>query len=492
MTVRTHNSTSRRHRPDVGRRGPALSLRASVPACVRAFRAFSLAEMMISLAILAMGLLVIGAALPIGVRYTRESINMATGEAAAAYGLDLMEQSLCIPDKVLDTTGDLIREAALFVPRQSDPPDPAFPDYVHGQFIPNYEPLIKVHALFARIVDATPGSAGLQDNLGYGVTVEGAVRAWLGGDDPKECDNLQDGPWMRWPLPAVAMAYPPITPNTVWVNGGPAAGRTEYVPADFLPPRNSYTGWQFTTEARKIYDRRVAWTGFYRRVMYADTSGATGQAGDPYVYELISVAVRRPSSNSRFPLQDPADGGAFGTSALGLTGLAGVDTATPVPWLVSLTALAAPPLGVNTTTGMPLFGAGGPPATVFFNCAPSRSPLFPVGAIFIPARNDLTPSGLATGSVRVGLSPPSPNALPIYEVVERPNNTTLVVKYNGFYPVAVVGGNYTVIPGSNADMWPVWVIPPAYEEGTTAAPVIPDRNSILAVARRTVRLRGIP
>ena len=82
--------------------------------------AFSLAEMMIALAILAMGLLVIGAALPIGIRYTRTSVNIATGEAAAEYALDLIEQSVCIPRRIWDPNvgaGNQNGETGIFVPR---------------------------------------------------------------------------------------------------------------------------------------------------------------------------------------------------------------------------------------------------------------------------------------------------------------------------------------------------------------------------------------
>jgi hypothetical protein len=87
--------------------------------------------------------------------------------------------------------------------------------------------------------------------------------------------------------------------------------------------------------------------------------------------------------------------------------------------------------------------------------------------------------------------------LPIYEVIERPDATTVVTKFNGYYPMK---GDTTNLPGIfNAPVapieWPVWVIPPAYEELDSSSPrqpVFPNRSTIVAVARRYVRLREIP
>lgn len=88
--------------------------------------------------------------------------------------------------------------------------------------------------------------------------------------------------------------------------------------------------------------------------------------------------------------------------------------------------------------------------------------------------------------MRVGFGPPAPTTLPIYEVVDRPDATTVVVKFNGFYPRK---GADTPAPGE----WPVWVIPPAFEEvDGNNRPVFGKRSPILAVARRYIRLREIP
>jgi prepilin-type N-terminal cleavage/methylation domain-containing protein len=443
-------------------------------------RGFSLAEMMIALAILAMGLLVIGAALPIGVRYTRDSVNMATGQAAAEYALDLIEQNVCLHGKILNASGSNLCEPGLFQPRQSNPADPTYPQ-APGEFIPDYEPVIKVRPLYTQVINATPGSNYYGQT--YDVRVEDVIRNCLNiGDNTKECDN-QSPPWMRWALPSVVLVYPPITRDTPYLPddffGGP------YQPRPVLSPGTSPAG----AETLKALDRRIAWCAFYRRVSYAAGS-------DPCLYEFIVVAVRLPSERHRFQVQDPsnagkADGTKHGARGAGMPGgLNNVDSAAPVPWLVSFTGqLPAPPGGFDGF-GFPLDAGGQPmtafPATLRFTCHPDREGLFPVGTVFIPARNDFEPDSTSVPpGGRVGFGPPAPTALAIYEVVERPNETTVVVKYNGFYPMQGTAGSY--FPVANASQWPVWVIPPAYEGAGPGG-----SSPVVAVARRYVRLREVP
>ena len=75
---------------------------------------------------------------------------------------------------------------------------------------------------------------------------------------------------------------------------------------------------------------------------------------------------------------------------------------------------------------------------------------------------------------------------PIYDVVERPDDTTVIVRNNGFYPW-VASGN-----PSHTQAWPVWVIPPAFvERDSTGQPVYERTSPILKVIRRTVTLREI-
>jgi prepilin-type N-terminal cleavage/methylation domain-containing protein len=444
-------------------------------------RGFSLAEMMIALAILGMGLLVIGAALPIGLRYTRESVNIATGQAAAEYGLDLVTQSVCLPTTIYDPNnpGTLYRAPGLFQPRA--PIGGATfngHSYQDGEFMPDYEPVIKTRPLYARSIDATPGSTayGAEEKGLSGALVENVARTWLlsgvsPDPDARECDNSSP-PWLRWALPSVAAAYPPVTPDAPFLETDYFAN--PYAPRPVLSPGTSPIG----AETRKVLDNLTSWTAFYRRVSYDDPNTPGVNEGDPTLYEFISVAVRRPSLRHRYPVQDLANGMFLG-----------FDTPVPVPWLVVFTGLPAPPASPSfDVNGFPNYGAGAAPATITFSCTPVVGGLLPVGSILIPARNDVGPPAVGPGTP-VNFGPAAPSTLPIYEVMQRPNDTTVIVKFNGYYPRGGVNG-----PTGTPDPleWPVWVIPPAYEEGTSTNPVFPDKSPILAVARRYVRLREVP
>jgi hypothetical protein len=461
--------------------------------------------MMIALAILAMGLLVIGAALPIGMRYTRASINMATGEAAAEYALDTIEQNVAIPRTICDSTGAVvIREPGLFVPRYlAHPPDP------NGTFAKDptdpkrdYEPVIKVRPLFTQNILA--GSNGLvlydpslSDQYRRAIIVEELSRAWLltwllPAVDSRECDpTFTSAPWswLHPALPSVASVYPPISPDAPFDAAYFLLSAQNKYLARFVSP----------SESRKAMDQRTVATSFYRRVSYAAGS-------DPFLYELITVVVRVPSAKHRFPVQAPTLMG--DQSVLGYAGWQ-YDCAFPMPWLVYFdvqSLLPSPPGGFDSTTGFPLPPNSAAPATLQFYCAAPQSSLFPVGAIFIPARNDGglgIPSGV---DPPVRFSPPpldlyhSPDILPIYEVVERvissslnfpPPPTLVVAKFNGYYPLQGSLGSYKTL--DNPATWPVWVIPPAFEElDGFGQPVFPDRSPIVAVARRYVRLREVP
>ncbi len=416
---------------------------------------------MIALAILGLGLLVIGAALPVGLRYTRESVNIATGQAAAEHALDLIAQNVCLPRTIL-TGGVPAREPGLFQPRDSA--------ISTAPFDPTYEPVIKVHPLFVRSINATPGSGtfGEERDPSLGASVEQAIYNFLPilsvVPDTKECDS---NAWMRAALPSVAQAYPAITPDVPFSQL--EFFNNKYAPRPVAGP--SANG----AESRKVLDSLISWTAFYRRVSYDDPNTPTVNESDPTLYEFIAVAARRPSLRHRFPVQNPADGSFWGA-----------DTPVPVPWLLTFTGLPTPAGGgFDPVTAFP-YMLGQNPATVIFNCDPSVSGLFPVGSIFIPARNDVHPStAMLTPVDYVSFGPPAPNTLPIYEVVQRPNDTTVVVKYNGYYPRQ--GTSIPTIPS----YWPVWVIPPAYEEGPSTNPVLPDRSPIVAVARRYIRLREI-
>jgi hypothetical protein len=239
----------------------------------------------------------------------------------------------------------------------------------------------------------------------------------------------------------------------------------------------------------KARERRVSWTAFYRRVGYGPNS-------DPKLYEFIVVVTRLPSERHRFPVERSAVAGGpvvmTGRSASS-SYASGQDTAMPIPWLVTFDdplpqPAASPPFDPNT--GMP---GGTDPATLQFKCTSGADGLFPVGTIFVPARNDDAanpPPGLR-GNAAVGFGPPAPTVLPIYEVTERPDATTVVTKFNGYYPMQGTSGSFG--PVQNARDWPVWVIPPAFERlDGPGNPVFSDRSPVVAVARRYIRLREVP
>ena len=146
----------------------------------------------------------------------------------------------------------------------------------------------------------------------------------------------------------------------------------------------------------------------------------------------------------------------------------------------------------DTTLGgdRTLFASFNDPPTLSFRCHPEVGALLPVGSVFIPAFNDARYANLATGSdTRLsGFVPNAPEALPIYEVVDRPDDETVIVENNAHYPW-VASGN----PG-DTQYWPVWVIPPAFierEPGPNGQPIYERTSPVLKVIRRVVTLREI-
>ena len=456
--------------------------------------AFSLAELMIALAVLGMGLLVIGASLPVGAQYTRDSANLAMGDACVDYAQDAIGQSLNLPHQILDG-GALDHEPGLFLPRNdvtgevvnADAAPIVYPIPADTNW---YEPVIKARPLPIQNVDLTPGSSTYEQQIPANSwahrVAEDMIRTWGNtvflmstfGSDPAEVDQSTGGwPWIRPSIACVSSVYPPITLDesfTVrdFMNSGPAA---KYQPA---PALNRFSG---NSEVEKVCERKIAWTAFYRRVSYAPGS-------DPSLYEIITVAVRKQSKDHRFPVQNPT--AQINTGALPYSGF---DSATPIPWLVCFTSLPTPSGGFDSD------GSGYPdpltvdPAELTFIVAIDKAPLFREGTVFFPARNDDNPSivGLRDRpEEQVGFSPPAPASLPYYEVtkvIENPSNgnAAVVVKFNGFYPRKGFMNATTPPPVS----WPVWVIPPAFDTlDGNLNPVFPDESPILAVRSRFVRL----
>ena len=468
--------------------------------------AFSLAEMMIALVILGFGLLVVGAALPVGYRYTQDTINKATGDAAAEYVLDVIEQNIRLCANPLDSTGNLRYRTDIFRPRDVEAPLPP----QRGAVLPDYEPLIKVRPLLPISVnpadfdeelepyDEDAPCRGIEEIIARWMLLQGITGA---GDEYVEYDRVPPAldNWTASSLPSVSAVYPPVTP------------RGAFAVSHFLPDLGGdpYAYYRVSdVERRKAADRQITWAAFYRRLSYAPGS-------DPNLYEVIAVIVRRPSASHRFrpPSPDVAPTPGSPASATASADRApDRDTLAPVPRLLVFhhSPGSGRPLptienlgGTSADILMPdmervLRSSFAAPPTLTFHCGPNDGRLLPPGSIFIPAVNDDRPNALQadpppptdTPVRRAGFVPHAPNALPIYEVIERSydegsDTYALTVKNNGFYP--------WVANGLDGGAWPVWVIPPAFSEvDSTGNPLYEGSSPILAWARRVIRFTEVP
>lgn len=501
--------------------------------------AFSLPELMIALAILGLGLLIIAAALPVGLTYTRASIDRSTGNAAADYALDTFEQRVRTSRRLfgwnhtIQVATNPGRLDNLFRPRvdHSDnahqlTDDDLFP------FVREYEPLIKVRPFVAKNYNTDVSNTPEQSE-----DVEEMIRKWVLAQsvltqyqDTHEVDLVQ-GPLPLGGLKLSLFDNPGLPVTTRFFPDITSAVRytVANVPTSWFSPLQITSG-----DRAKLRDRRYAWAIFYRRVAYdrPDMNPFSPTAGqysapdatrnDPLEYEVIAVITRRPSERHTYLRQDfaaqtpPAAFNQPRYMAPGTGGNTGEHRLAPVPWLVTFLAFdgyqGVGPInriGPNANS-LPIaqyFGtdrmadpAAAPPAKLVFKCSQQLDDLLPVGSIFIPATNDDVPGALnqfsynppAPTSVTLsglprraaGFVPHAPHSLPIYEVIERPDDTTVVVKNNGLYPWI-----RDPLPAGAAE-WPVWVIPPAAVlEGGVAAF---DRQSpVVSVQRRFVHLREI-
>ncbi|TWT41807.1 hypothetical protein RAS1_29300 [Phycisphaerae bacterium RAS1] len=479
-------------------------------------RAFSLVEMMIALVILGFGLLVIGAALPIGLTYTRESVDRGTGAAAAEHALDVIEQH--VRTVRYEYPAEPTRRDDLFRPRQvivgSNPS--------MAEVRPSYEPLIKVRPFAPQVINRTPGAASwTMPNLEPGAAIELRVQTWvnntaLGG---LEYDVNRRNPALSF----ASMVYPPLDPFPF---RDPSAYYTDATDQTLTPlPAGA-------SQARQALDRQIVCTAFYRRVSYdhpiSNPQGIFNLAnpdlvrrGDSSLYEVIVVASRLPSARHRFPVLRAnfssldsgvsAAGGIGGTATLSPP-YANIDSHVPIPYLVafdtSMPGAQALPIP-NAVTSYTQAGYMAPaisppyyeidrtltpawvdPPTLTFRCTPMVGKLLPVGSVFIPAVNDDAPAAAtapppgAPPTRNAGFVPHSPSTLPIYEVVERPDDFTVITKNPGVYP--------WVKPGNTAAHWPIWVIPPAFVELSAGMPVYETRSTIVAVSRRVMRFPEVP
>ena len=449
--------------------------------------AFSLAEMMIALIILGFGLMVVGAALPVGLSYTQKNVNRATGDAAAEYALDLIEQNIrTSQDPWNEILGQPWHTADIFQPRYG-PGEPNGGTLARvNPADPNsrlWEPLIKVRPLLPVSIDTTPGTTfGGESPTPHG-DVEERIFRWLSGFgvavERREFDALagvDPPPWVQPALPSVASVYPPVSSDAPFS----VYGQNGYFGQEYLPRPAT------CAELLKATERRTTWTAFYRRVSYAQDS-------DPNLYEVIVVATRLASDAHRFPRFDPslsvAPTGDGGGGPIGeAVGYGAGDTLAPVPWLVVFKNLPALPDCDLMAPGRPIMPGAAEAPTLQFLAYADTGPLLPAGSIFIPAVNDHMPTQLA-GSQWAGFVPHAPDVLPIYEVIDRIANAdgtfNIIVKNNGFYPWIATGA-------TNLN-WPVWVIPPAFKELDGGGnPIYEDSSPIVAVARRIIRFRELP
>ncbi|MCG3126406.1 MAG: hypothetical protein CHACPFDD_01241 [Phycisphaerae bacterium] len=440
-----------------------------------ALLAFSLVEMMIALLILGFGLLVVGASLPIGLEYSRKSADLAVGEAAAEYGLDVIAGSARL-------SPDVLRDS-FFRPRSTDKDGDGFVDLE-----PNIEPLIKVRPFVGTNVDATPDAAYAREYRD--LDSEGIIGIWVTGN------VLQFAAVMGNSYSSAARVFPPISP-------APIPPYRPFTTDDFFAapyqPRPVINGQQnpVGAETIKIRERTIGWTAFYRRVSYTANS-------DDALYEVISIATRRPSANHRYARQDHSPSKVatalvqptpylWNAAGSYTKGQSGPDRVNAEPWLVvfqTLPPLPVPPaqlVGPDRTLPVGAIDS----RTLEFTASYEVAQLLPPGSIFIPAVNDAANS--ANGGLR-GFVPHSPDTLPIYEVVDRQAGVgtsapwVISVKNNGLYP--------WVAPDPTAPtaaaQWPVWVIPPAVRADGSRTHVFDNKSPIIGIARRFVRFPEIP
>lgn len=448
----------------------------------RSARGFSLAELMIALAILGLGLLFIAAALPAGIEYSRRTVDAAQADAAGSYAVSQLRGNLRTSRLLMDPTSTAPQRLdSLVVPR-----DPATTPQLPK--LNGWEPLIKVRPLVMGNIGADNRNRGNY----YVDNGESLVTSWLGtlnaalAADVREVDVL--GPYALALNPALSpldRAYPPadfstrISPTDFF-----GAGASDY-------PRFNPLGVD-VVDLQKLLERRIGWTVLYRRVSWAPGSSPTN-------YEFIVIVTQRPSNQHRFAAQDPTapfdrPRAEPATGSAQPLGSPGADRIAPTPWLVTFKKFPRPPypatlthwaaIGASPQERLAIKSSVPPPVTLEFECNVEVFNLMPAGSVFVPARNDFNPGAFATSPVldpfnRVATFPTTTDSVPVYEVkerVERDGRFYIVVNNNGFYPP--FDGRV------NPREWPVWVIPPSFESfGPGKVPNFDRRTPVLKVVR---------
>jgi len=520
-------------------------------------RAFSLAELMIAMIILGLGLLFIAAALPVGLEYTRRNLDDATGVAAGNEAAEILASQIHTSKtlfRLLPGNGPPVqrirRADGIFRPRSmtGTPPTPTLE--------PTYEPFIKVRSFVMGNLDVLPGPNGVKRGTRHVDRAERLIDKFMttqfGPSSPLEADVLPSFGNVEFAfrqtsndqnpnvfVPGVSRVYPPIDPSRTlhavdFFSG--MRGTLDYPRYASRDLGNNDEGVRLV-ERQKVLDRRISWCAFYRRVSYNRAEpGIDGlfQAPDPMppapptdddvlipgdtnLYEIIIVVTRRPTVRHGYAVQSLVGAGGiqpFETPVALLPNSSGVDpgrdgarVVAPSPWLVVFNSNSGqgdslPLLRSGTDfdaadPGRRLFPTFSDSGALTFRCTREVGKLLPVGSIFIPAANDDLTYFAATGhptfqsaihSTRIaGFVPHAPQSLPIYTVVERPDETTVIVESNGFYPWVASQNPSDTAP------WPVWVIPPAFaERDLTGQPVFDGSSPIVSITRRLVRLPEAP
>ncbi len=513
-------------------------------------RAFSIVEMMIALVVLGLGLLFIAAAIPAGLTYAAQTTELATAEAVADYAFAELEGSLRLarvePDPRTYTTGDTFptynerpRRESIFRPRRAymnaaAPTPPRFPTTdTYFEVDTTFEPIVKVRPFVMANVGIAPVRGDVvidyaEINIATYLASEWGIGSLLEADLGIAGGSVNHSLIVNPAVSALARVYPeprPRTPLRVedFLNG--SNGQSNYRAYTDRDGLTATDFGAFEEERRQVLGRRIAWTAFYRRVGY-DNPGpwsppapwgfgdSDDRPADAGLYEVLVVVTRRPTENHRFAMQDwdatnansEPTAVAPGSAGSGLNQLVGADRVAPVPWLVTFTEL--PELVLNddffySTSGPAALAqrtrvfdnsfTGAQTPTLEFRCSAEVGRLLPAGAIFIPAVNDDWPSN------PVIPSPPTPRALfaprvgfvpntsdmQIFTVVETTfdgDEAIVLVENKGVYPW-VNRGN-----GFDAQHWPVWVIPPAFEQRVGGDPLFEDRSPVLLTQRRVIRI----
>ena len=422
--------------------------------------AFSLAELMVALTILAFGLLIIGAALPIGMQRTRETAELAVADATLDYAFGIIESRVRLAKDDSSDYSVAPRRDNVFRPRQPS-------GRLAENAWPRYEPWIKVRPLpVTNISIANVGSGAGALQFGEQILTAGMITeiqvqgAWKNiypatNVWPLEsfcvCEMFpgkQDG-WLPPALSALESVFPSVELDAI--------GDTErYTPEFFFDQNdNKYERHlvQGTSkddphqaedgqETLKATERRVSWVTMYRRVSYASDS-------DPMLYEFLVFAVQRPTVRHRFAMprvdvdwdtMEPE----FDNKDAALL---------PLPVLVTFDNKDFPLLKKGSAAGddYEIVGADRVLHAGFqdhpnlrFIASEQVGRILPKDSIIIPAVNDRELSAYPGNDDRYsGFVPHAPAELPLYTVIERvpfEDGSTpkyeIVVAGNGYYPWA--------------------------------------------------------